>query len=45
MTHYYRYYVLVMLTVVSMINIMDRLILSILLEDIKAEFTFTDTQL
>ena len=45
MTHYYRYYVLVMLTVVSMVNIMDRLILSILLEDIKAEFTFTDTQL
>ena len=45
MTHYYSYYVLVMLTVVSMINIMDRLILSILLEDIKAEFTFTDTQL
>ncbi len=28
-----------------MVNIMDRLILSILLEDIKAEFTFTDTQL
>ena len=45
MTPYYRYFVLVMLTVVSMINIMAPLILSILLEDIKAAFTFTDTQL
>ncbi|MCX2982928.1 MFS transporter [Halieaceae bacterium IMCC14734] len=45
MGKYYRYYVLIILTIVSMINIMDRLILSILLEDIKAEFTLTDTQL
>lgn len=45
MDKYYRYYVLIILTVVSMINIMDRLIMSILLEDIKAEFTMTDTQL
>ena len=45
MGKYYRYYVLIVLTVVSMINIMDRLIMSILLEDIKAEFTLTDTQL
>ncbi|MBT3409457.1 MAG: MFS transporter [Halieaceae bacterium] len=45
MSKYYRYYVLIILTVVSMVNIMDRLIMSILLEDIKAEFAMTDTQL
>ena len=45
MSQYYRYYVLIILTVVSMVNIMDRLIMSILLEDIKAEFAMTDTQL
>ncbi len=41
----YRYYVLIMLTITSMFNIADRLIMSILLEDIKAEFVLTDTQL
>lgn len=40
----YRYYVLAMLTIVSMFNIADRLVVSILLEDIKAEFTLNDTQ-
>lgn len=41
----YRYYVLGILTLTSMMSIADRLIMSILLEDIKAEFTMTDTQL
>jgi predicted MFS family arabinose efflux permease len=41
----YRYYVLGILTLTSMLSIADRLIMSILLEDIKAEFTMTDTQL
>jgi predicted MFS family arabinose efflux permease len=41
----YRYYVLVILTITAMLSIMDRLILSILLEDIKAEFGFSDTQI
>jgi predicted MFS family arabinose efflux permease len=41
----YRYYVLIVLTVTSMFNIADRLIMSILLEDIKSEFEMTDTQL
>lgn len=45
MSKNYRYYVLLMLTLTSMLNIADRLIMSILLEDIKAEFTMTDTQL
>jgi predicted MFS family arabinose efflux permease len=43
--HYYRYYVLGVLTMVMILSIADRLILSILLEDIKAEFTLTDTQM
>lgn len=42
---YYRYYVLAVLTVVSILSIADRLILSILLGDIKAEFALSDTQL
>jgi predicted MFS family arabinose efflux permease len=42
---YYRYYVLAVLTVVSILSIADRLILSILLGDIKAEFGLSDTQL
>jgi predicted MFS family arabinose efflux permease len=42
---HYRYYVLAMLTVTSMFSIVDRLILAILLEDIKAEFRFTDTEI
>ncbi len=41
----YRYYVLAMLTLTSMFSIVDRLILSILLQDIKTEFAFTDTQI
>ena len=41
---YYRYYVLGMLTLVSTINIADRLVVSILLEDIKAEFVLSDAQ-
>jgi predicted MFS family arabinose efflux permease len=41
----YRYYILAILTITSMFSIVDRLILSILLEDIKAEFRFNDTQI
>lgn len=41
----YRYYVLGMLTLTSMLSIADRLIMSILLEDIKLEFSMSDTQL
>ena len=41
----YRYYVLAMLTITAMFSIVDRLILSILLQDIKTEFRFTDTQI
>ena len=44
MRKYYRYYVLIMVTLVSMINIADRLIMSILMEDIKADFQLSDTQ-
>ncbi|WP_299195467.1 MFS transporter [uncultured Erythrobacter sp.] len=42
---YYRWYVLGLLTLVSMFSIADRLVFSILLEDIKAEFSFSDTQI
>ena len=42
---HYRYYVIAILTIGGVLNIADRLILSILLEDIKAEFAFTDTQI
>ncbi len=45
MNGYYRYYVLGILTLTSLLSIADRLIMSILLEDIKAEFTMSDTQL
>ena len=41
----YRFYVLGILTLSGMFNIADRLILSILLEDIKKDFLFTDTQI
>lgn len=41
----YRYYVLALLTLTAMFSIVDRLILSILLQDIKAEFQFSDTQI
>jgi predicted MFS family arabinose efflux permease len=42
---HYRFYVIAILTIGGVLNIADRLILSILLEDIKAEFAFTDTQI
>ncbi|MBD2843339.1 spinster family MFS transporter [Erythrobacter rubeus] len=41
----YRWYVLGLLTLVSMFSIADRLVFSILLEDIKAEFSFSDGQI
>ncbi|MEL6877646.1 MAG: MFS transporter [Pseudomonadota bacterium] len=41
----YRWYVLGLLTVVSMFSIADRLVFAILLEDIKAEFALSDFQL
>ena len=41
----YRYYVLGILTLTSMLNIADRLVFSILMEDIKQEYTMSDTQL
>lgn len=42
---HYRYFVLATLTVGGVLNIADRLILSILLEDIKHAFTLSDTQI
>ncbi|MEM8724788.1 MAG: MFS transporter [Pseudomonadota bacterium] len=42
---WYRWYVLGLLTLVSMFSIADRLVFSILLEDIKAEFSFSDGQI
>ena len=42
MGKHYRYYVLIMVTLVSMINIADRLIMSILMEDIKADFYLSE---
>ncbi|WP_108789322.1 MFS transporter [Erythrobacter sp. Alg231-14] len=41
----YRWYVLGLLTLVSMFSIADRLVFAILLEDIKAEFDFSDAQI
>ena len=41
----YRYYVLALLTLTSLFSVADRLVFSILLEDIKAEFAFSDFQL
>ncbi|QJB69494.1 spinster family MFS transporter [Parasphingorhabdus halotolerans] len=41
----YRYYVLVLLMLTFMFNIADRLVMSILIEDIKAEFVLSDTQI
>ncbi|MBT4494506.1 MAG: MFS transporter [Gammaproteobacteria bacterium] len=41
----YRYYVLGMITMTSVFSITDRLVMSILMEDIKAEFALTDTQM
>lgn len=44
-SRHYRYYVLAIFTLSGILNIADRLILSILLEDIKKAFTLTDTQI
>jgi hypothetical protein len=41
----YRWYVLVVLIATGVFSVADRLVLSILLEDIKAEFALSDTQL
>jgi predicted MFS family arabinose efflux permease len=41
----YRWYVLALLTITSLFSVADRLVFSILLEDIKAAFTLSDTQL
>ncbi len=41
----YRYYVLIMLMLTFMFNITDRMVMSILIEDIKADFTLSDTQI
>lgn len=41
----YRWYVLGLLTLTSLFSVADRLVFSILLEDIKAEFAFSDLQL
>ncbi len=41
----YRWYVLALLTTVSMFSIADRLVFAILLEDIKAEFAFSDGEI
>ncbi len=41
----YRYYVLVLLTLTSMLSVADRLVFSILMQDIKVEFVLSDTQL
>ncbi|WP_448586819.1 spinster family MFS transporter [Thermaurantiacus sp.] len=40
-----RWYVLGLLTLVSLMSVADRLVFSILLEPIKAEFSFSDTEL
>lgn len=41
----YKHYMLLLLTMVAAYNYVDRLVLSLLLEDIKAELTLSDTQL
>jgi predicted MFS family arabinose efflux permease len=41
----YRWFVLVMLTLVAIVNFVDRQLMSILMEPIKAEFALSDTQL
>ncbi len=42
---FYRWYVLGLLTLVSLFSVADRLVFSILIEDIKAEFALSDTQI
>ena len=41
----YRYYVLLLLTLTSMLSVADRLVFSILMQDIKTEFRLSDSQL
>jgi len=41
----YKHYLLLVLVLAYMVNTMDRQVLSLLLEDIKAEFVLSDTQL
>ena len=41
----YRYYVLALLTLTLMFSVADRLVLSILLQDIKRDFALSDSQL
>src|SRR5688572_15501005 len=41
----YRWFVLVMLTLVAIVNFVDRQLMSMLMEPIKAEFGLSDTQL
>lgn len=41
----YRHYVLVLLTLTSMLSVADRLVFSMLMQDIKVEFALSDTQL
>src|SRR5687768_17057210 len=41
----YKNYLLILLTIILLSNYVDRLALGILLEDIKAEFDLSDTQL
>jgi predicted MFS family arabinose efflux permease len=41
----YRHYVLIILMLTLALSIADRLVMSILMEDIKAEFSMTDTQM
>lgn len=45
MRNTYRYYVLIILMLTYMLNISDRMIMSILMEDIKSEFVLSDTQM
>lgn len=42
---WYRFYVLGLLVLTGLFSVADRLVFSILIEPIKAEFSFTDTQL
>ena len=43
--HWYKYVLLLVLLLVYAINAMDRIALSVLLQDIKTEFVLTDTEL
>tara|TARA_R110000772_G_scaffold56211_17_gene128054 strand:+ start:1892 stop:2209 length:318 start_codon:yes stop_codon:yes gene_type:complete len=41
----YRYYILFVMMLTYMFNITDRMVMSILVEDINADFVLTDTQI